>query len=98
MSEILEAAMVICFGISWPMSILKSYRSRTNKGKSLVFIIFILLGYAAGIASKLLSGTITYVLAFYVLNLIMVGIDCGLYVRNSRLDKKSAAGAARNSN
>lgn len=90
MSEILEAAMVICFGISWPMSIIKSYRSRTNKGKSIVFIIFILLGYAAGIASKLLSGTITYVLAFYILNLVMVGIDCGLYLRNRQLDRKSA--------
>jgi hypothetical protein len=40
-----------------------------------------------GIASKLFSGRITYVFFFYVLNLIMVSIDCGLYFRNARLDR-----------
>lgn len=87
MAEILEAAMVICFGVSWPMSILKSWRSRTSRGKSIQFIFLILIGYVCGIASKLFSGRITYVFFFYVLNLIMVSIDCGLYFRNARLDR-----------
>lgn len=87
MAEILEAAMVICFGISWPVSIMKSWRSRTSKGKSIVFMCFILTGYVCGILSKLSSGKITYVFVFYVINLIMVSIDLGLYFRNARLDK-----------
>lgn len=88
MSEIFEALMVICFGISWPVSIAKSIKSRTAKGKSLVFILFILFGYGCGIVSKLASGKITYVFVFYVINLIMVTIEVFLYIRNSRLDKK----------
>jgi uncharacterized membrane protein len=94
MAELLEAAMVICFGVSWPMSIIKSYRSRTSKGKSLLFIACIMFGYFCGILSKLLSGTLTYVFGFYALNLIMVGIDCGLYIRNARLDQAREAAVA----
>lgn len=87
MAEIFEAAMVICFGISWPVSIVKSYKSRTNKGKSIIFIMFIMFGYACGIISKIALGRITYVFIFYVLNLIMVTMDCMLYIRNAKLDK-----------
>jgi hypothetical protein len=91
MSQFFEALMVISFGISWPVSIVKSIRSRTVKGKSLVFILFILAGYAFGIISKLISANITYVFIFYVLNFLMVAADIGLYIRNSKLDKKTAA-------
>lgn len=89
MSQLFEAFMVICFGISWPLSIRKSFTSRTTKGKSLLFICFILLGYAFGITSKLVSESITYVFFFYVLNFVMVFIDVLLYMRNSQLDKLS---------
>lgn len=74
--------MVISFGISWPLSIYKSIKSRSNKGKSLPFLLFILFGYACGVASKLISSNITYVLFFYVLNFVMVFIDLMLYFRN----------------
>ena len=84
-SGLLEALMVVSFGISWPLSIYKSYKSRTTKGKSLLFLFFILFGYACGIASKLVSGNITYVFIFYVLNFILVAIDLLLYFRNSHL-------------
>ena len=86
MSELFETFMVVSFGLSWPLSIYKSYTSRTSKGKSLVFMVFILFGYACGIASKLLSRHITYVLVFYILNLVMVSIDLGLFFRNRKLD------------
>ena len=88
MSQFLEAVMVVLFGISWPLNIMKSLKSRTAKGKSLPFLIFIWVGYIAGIASKLVSGNITYVFVFYVLNLIMVSIDFCLYFRNMKLDKE----------
>lgn len=86
MSELFEALMVISFGISWPISIVKSFKSRTSKGKSPVFLCFILIGYGFGIISKLVSGNITYVLFFYVLNLIMVSVDTILYFRNAKID------------
>ena len=91
MSELFEAFMVIAFGISWPMSIIKSYNSRTAKGKSVVFLMFILFGYACGITSKLLGGTLTYVFVFYVINFIMVFVDLCIYFRNLRLDKALSA-------
>lgn len=91
MSEILEAAMVICFGLSWPISIRKAYLARTNQGKSLAFLILITTGYVCGIAAKLLSGNITYVFFFYVLNLCMLLTELGLYARNLRLDRRRAA-------
>ena len=89
MPEFLEALMVIAFGISWPMNIVKSVRARTAKGKSFLFLIFIWIGYVAGIASKLISGNITYVFFFYVLNLLMVSADILLYFRNRRLDSRA---------
>ena len=91
MSQFLEAVMVVLFGISWPLNIMKSVKSRTAKGKSLPFLIFIWVGYIAGICSKLTSGNITYVFAFYVLNLVMVSIDFCLYFRNAKLDKEREA-------
>lgn len=89
MAEILEALMVVGFGISWPVSIIKSYKARTAKGKSLLFLCFILFGYVCGILSKLVSGKITYVFVFYVLNLLMVSFDLVLYFRNRALDAQA---------
>ncbi len=90
MGEIFEAIMVICFGLSWPLSVYKSWKSRTAKGKSLFFEVFIWLGYVSGIVGKLVTHNITYVFAFYILNIVMVSIDICLYMRNLRLDKLSA--------
>ena len=91
--EILEATMVLCFGISWPLSIVKSYRARTAKGKSLLFLLFIFAGYVAGIAWKMIllaeTGEIKWPTYFYFLNLVMVGTDIVMYFRNKRLDAKS---------
>ena len=94
MSEILEIVMILSFGASWPMNVVKSYRARTTKVKSLACLLLIFFGYIAGIASKLINEAYMsqfsskwYVLMFYCLNLIMVGIDLCLYVRNKKFDK-----------
>jgi len=88
MSEIMEIFMVVSFGASWPMNVIKSYKARTTKGKSLGFLVLIFLGYICGIISKLTAESYHwYVLFFYVLNMCMVGIDLLLYVRNYRLDQ-----------
>ena len=75
--EILEIIMIVSFGISWPMNVIKSYKARTTKGKSLWFILLILFGYIAGISSKLVSAEYManfedkwYVLIFYIINFI----------------------------
>ena len=95
MAEILEITMLICFGMSWPLNVVKSIKVRTTKGKSLLFLIFILVGYVAGIASKFVNPLFDfsekwYVLFFYVLNFVMVATDTVLYFRNRHLDKKRA--------
>ena len=97
MAELLEITMIVSFGISWPVNVVKSFKSRTTKGKSLLFLALIFFGYIAGIASKLVNesymaqfGSKWYVLFFYVLNFIMVATDMLLYFRNLSLDKKKA--------
>ena len=97
MSELLEITMLLCFGASWPMNVIKSWNARTTKGKSLAFLCLILLGYVAGITAKLINPVYMasfsekwYVLFFYVLNFCMVGVDFCLYFRNRKLDREAA--------
>ncbi len=94
LAEILEITMIVSFGASWPLNVMKSWRARTTKGKSLPFLCLIFFGYIAGICSKLVNDAYManfaskwYVLFFYVLNLVMVGIDLVLYYRNYLIDK-----------
>lgn len=54
MANTLEALMILCFGLSWPISIRKSLVSRTAKGKSLFFEMLIWVGYILGVARKFL--------------------------------------------
>ena len=89
MSELLEIIMIVSFGASWPLNVLKSYRARTTKGKSLAFLLLISTGYVFDIIGKLIGGNFKwYVMFFYVLNLCMVLADVGMYVRNYRLDQQ----------
>jgi len=95
-TDLLEALMIFCFGLSWPISIRKSWVSRTAKGKSLFFEIFIWVGYIFGIVRKfMLWGAATAPLdwlfylgwAFYFLNFFEITVDILLYFRNIKLDK-----------
>ncbi len=96
MAEILEVVMIICFGASWPFNVVRSYKARTAKGKSPVFLCLIILGYIAGIAAKFMNEAYMaaidekwYVLFFYFLNLVMVSADLVLYFRNRQLDRRN---------
>ena len=100
MTDLLEALMILCFGLSWPISIRKSWVSQTAKGKSLFFEFFIWIGYVFGIIRKfMLWNAATSPLdwlfylswAFYVLNLLEITVDMGLYFRNRNLDKAAEA-------
>ena len=89
-AEICEILMIVCFGFSWPMNVIKSYRSRTAKGKSLPFLLLIIIGYVFGIIGKLVGGNFKwYVLFIYVLHLCMVLADLILHFRNRRLDREN---------
>lgn len=83
-----EALMLICFGAAWPFNIYKSYKTRSAVGKSIFFLLVVELGYLAGITHKLLYNY-DLVLYLYLLNLLMVSVDIGLYYRNRRLDRES---------
>ena len=99
MSEILEIVMLLSFGASWPMNVIKSYKVRTAKGKSVAFLCLIIIGYIAGIASKFTNEAYMaafaekwYVLVFYCINTVLVSVDLCLYFRNCRLDRAREAG------
>lgn len=94
MGSLLEAVMMVCFGLSWPINVIKAYKARTAKGTSLPFILLITTGYIAGITAKIVSGSINYVLAVYLFNLAVVALNIVVYFRNCALDRKAAAVAA----
>ena len=106
-TDLLEAIMILCFGLSWPISIKKSYTSRTAKGKSLYFEVFIWIGYVFGIVRKAILLTPEMLQtpgehwifflgwAFYIFNIIAITTDILLYFRNVSLDKQADAAAKR---
>ncbi len=95
MSQILETVMLICFGISWPISLVKNLQIKTAVGTSPMFMFMIILGYVAGITAKFLSHGASYVLIAYFLNLCIVLANVAVYFRNRKLDRLRAQGGAK---
>ena len=85
-AELLEAAMLVCFGLSWPLNAYKNFKAGTAAGSSWQFIALITTGYVAGIAAKFVSGSVNWVLAVYLLNIACIGVNWLVYFRNRRLD------------
>ena len=85
--SIFEAIMLICFGAAWPVSIYKSVTSRDNSGKSLGFMVIILIGYLSGIIHKVFF-YYDLVILLYILNSLMVTVDISLYFRNRNYTEK----------
>lgn len=83
-----EILMLVCFGAAWPFSIYRSLKSRSNSGKSLVFLIIVVVGYAAGVLHKLFYNY-DYVIFLYMLNAAMVSTDIVLYLRNRRAQARA---------
>lgn len=88
MGSIFETIMLVCFGFSWPLNVIKAYKAKTAKGTSLPFILLIITGYIAGISAKIVTKQINYVLIAYILNLAIVSLNVIVYFRNVALDKK----------
>lgn len=94
MSEILEVVMIVSFGISWPINLIKAIRSKSTKGSSISFLFLIFFGYIAGIISKLTNTTYMnqlsskwYVLVVYCINLFIVGLNIIVYFNNKKREK-----------
>lgn len=90
MAEILEGIMLLCFGASWPVSVYKSWTSRSTKGKSIFFLLLIETGYIVGLIGKLLFSP-SYVIAVYCLNILFVATDTLLFLKNRRYEKGLAS-------
>jgi len=89
-----EIAMLCLFGCSWPFNIAKALRTRTAKGKSVVFEVLVIVGYLIGLFGKLYAyrqtGTLAYSVWFYIADILMVSVDLVLYCINTRRDKLAA--------
>ena len=76
--SIFEVIMLICFGISWPVSIAKTLRTRVVAGKSPLFMAVVCLGYVSGVIHKALF-SFDWVIALYAMNMVLVAVDLSLY-------------------
>lgn len=75
-----EVIMLVCFGSGWPVSIVKALRTKQVSGKSPVFMAIICLGYVSGVIHKTLYAR-DWVIALYVINIILIATDLFLYRR-----------------
>ena len=95
-AKVLEAIMIILFGISWPFNLAKSIRSKTTKGKSLLFLVLIDIGYIAGLTSKFFSETFVWaidwwIFVIYSINFALVSADLIVYFINRSREKRVEA-------
>lgn len=90
MAEVLEALMMVCFGLSWPINAIKAYKAGTAAGTSWVFIGLITFGYVVGIAAKVVAGSINWVLIVYFLNMVALAFNWAIFFRNRCRDKQAS--------
>ena len=89
MASFLEALMLICFGLSWPINALNAWKARTAKATSPVFLALITFGYVAGIAAKFVGNNVNWVLGVYLFNMVALIANDLIYLRNRRLDAQA---------
>ena len=81
--SIFEFGMLACFGICWPVSVYASVKTKKTEGKSLLFMVLVLLGYVSGTTHKILYN-FDFVIILYISNLLLVLVDIVLYLKYSR--------------
>lgn len=88
LASLLEAGMLICFGVAWPLAILRMLRSGRAECKGSAFTAIILCGYVAGASAKLALAShghsLPPVFWLYALNTVSVGYHLLLQWRLSR--------------
>lgn len=87
--QIFEFIMLLCFGLSWPISVYKSVKTKSTHGKSVFFIIAIIIGYVSGIIGKIVNHQLTYVLIIYCFNLLVVSLDLALFCIHKKNEAKN---------
>ena len=88
MAALLEAIMLVCFGLSWPINAAKAWKAKTAAGTSWMFLALITFGYLAGVAAKFVGGSINWVLIVYFINLTALVVNWAVFMRNRALDKR----------
>lgn len=91
MSAFLEAIMLVCFGLSWPINAAKAWKAGTAAGTSWMFLALITFGYIAGIAAKFVANDINWVLIVYFANLAALVANWVIFARNIARDGKRRA-------
>lgn len=76
--SIWEVLFLLCFAVSWPVSIARSLRTKVVIGKSPIFMALIILGYIFGIVHKSLYSN-DVVIWLYVFNAVLVSFDLAIY-------------------
>ena len=92
MTHILEAAMLVCFGFSWPFAIAKTVRAKNPAGKSYLFAAFVIVGYVAGSTARFMRDGVDAVFCLYIFDMLMVITDTALclhYRRKNELADKA---------
>lgn len=88
--SIFEAGMMLCFGVSWPFQVAKTYKTKNVKGKSILFLWFVEVGYLMGMAHKVFYN-MDAVIYLYALNFLLVGTDMMLYYLYKNKPENNAA-------
>ena len=84
MTHILEAAMLVCFGFSWPFAIAKTIRAKNPAGKSYLFAAFVIIGYIAGSTARFMRDGVDAVFCLYIFDMLMVMADTALCLHYRR--------------
>lgn len=84
--QVFEAGMLMAFGISWPVDVMKTLRTKRTEGKSVAFMSLVFCGYILGMCGKLAraigSGeAIEWITALYVFNAAIIAIDIAVTLR-----------------
>lgn len=83
--SIFEIGMLLCFGASWPFAVIKTYKTKNVKGKSILFLSLVFIGYIFGIINKLVTHP-DPVIYLYVLNGLLVFADITLWFNYRNLE------------
>ena len=90
LAMLLEALMLVCFGVAWPLARLRMLRTGQAEGKSMAFTA-ILSGYIAGARAELAGAASAHTLplVFWLYMLYRVSVGANLLPQR-RLGSRSA--------
>ncbi len=91
MPHVFEAAMLVCFGASWPFAIIKTVRVKNPAGKSYLFAALVIVGYIAGCTARFMRDGADGVFFLYIFDMLMVATDTALCLYYKRRNERGTA-------